>query len=104
LVDIYKDGLLHETKLLSARDNWTYTWDVSGEDHGKWTVAEHSVPDGYKVTVQRNDNVFSIINACQTEPDNPQTGDTFALMPWVLAMCFSGILLLILGIYGRRRK
>lgn len=35
--------------------------------------------------------------------DTPQTGDTFALLPWVLAMCGSGILLLILGIWKKRR-
>ena len=104
-VDIYKDGVLQETKILSASNNWSYTWDVFGEDHGKWMVAERSVPDNYTVTIQQNGSVFSIINTIQTEPEiPPQTGDSFTPLPWTLAMCISGIMLLVLGLYGRRRQ
>lgn len=104
IVDIYQDGVLQETLILSAANNWTYTWDVSGEDPGKWTVAERSVPDGYKVTVKQNGCHFSLINTSKSTPDNPKTGDSFAPLPWILAMCLSGMMLLILGIYSRRRK
>ena len=40
-----------------------------------------------------------------TEPsgDIPQTGDTFALLPWVLLLCGSGLLLVLLGIWNKRR-
>lgn len=103
-VDIYKDGVLQETQILSAGNNWSYTWYVSVEDPGKWTVTERSVAEPYKVTIQENGSSFSIINTCQTQPKPPQTGDSFAPLPWILAMCISGVLLLILGIYGRRRK
>ena len=102
-VDIYKDGALHETQILNADNNWTYTWYVSGEDHSKWTVAERTVPDGYKVTIQCNGSNFSVINTRQTPPDIPQTGDSATLMLWVLLMSFSGIMLVIVGIYSRRR-
>ena len=102
-VDIYKDGVLHETQILSAGNNWTYTWYVSGEDHSQWTVAERTVPDGYKVTIQCKGSHFSIINARQTTPDTPYTGDSFTPMLWILLMCVSGIMLVILGIYIRRR-
>lgn len=102
-VEIYQDGALYETQLLSADNNWTYTWSVSG-DQGKWTVVETSVSDDYKVTIRQNGSNFSIINTHQTTPNAPQTGDTFTPLPWMLAMCFSGIMLMLLGIYGRRRK
>lgn len=104
-VEIYKDGVLQETKTLNADNNWSYRWSVSGEDHGKWTVAEPSVPAGYQVTVQENGSVFSVINTRQggmTPP--PLTGDNFIALPWILMMCFSGIMLVILGLYSRRRK
>lgn len=103
-VDIYKDGVLQETQILSDDNNWTYTWYVSDEDQGMWTVAERTVPDGYKVTIQQNGGNFSIINTRQTTPDIPQTGDTFSPLLWILLMCLSGIMLVILGCYSRRRK
>lgn len=104
-VEIYKDGVLQETQILSADNDWTYTWYVAAEeDTGKWTVTERTVPDGYQVTIRKNDNVFSIINTSQSKPViPPPTGDTFSLLPWVLTMCVSGMMMLILGIYSRRR-
>ena len=104
-VDIYHDGILHDTQILSAQNNWTYTWYVTGEDTGKWTVAERTVPDGYTVTVQQNGGVFTVINTSGSEPGTPPpTGDTFSPLPWILGLCASGIALLILGIYSRRRR
>lgn len=103
-VDIYKDGVLQQTQLLGAGNNWSYTWYVSADDYGKWTVTERSVPTSYNVTIRENGNTFSIINTRQGQPQVPQTGDTFALLPWLLTMCFSGIILVILGFYSRRRR
>lgn len=102
-IDIYKDGALHDTQVLNSDNNWTYTWYVSGDD-GKWTVAERAVPDGYRVTIRSNGGTFSIINARESTSDIPQTGDSFMPLLWVLLMCFSGIMLVILGLYGRRHK
>lgn len=103
-VDIYKDGALQETQILSDDNNWSYTWYVSADDYGKWTVTERSVPDPYKVTIRENGNTFSIINTRKSQPQTPQTGDSFTPLPWIAAMCFSGVMLLILGIYSRRRR
>ena len=102
-MDIYRDGVLYETQILCAENNWSYTWYVSGEDHSKWTVAERTVPENYKVTIQQNGSHFSIINTRQTVPDIPQTGDSATPMLWILLMCVSGIMLVILGLYSRRR-
>lgn len=103
MVDIYKDGMLYETQILGADNNWTYTWDVSGEDHGKWTVVERNVPDSYKVTIQQNGGNFSIVNIHETTQDLPETGDSSTPMLWILLMCFSGIMLVIFSVYSRRR-
>lgn len=103
-VDIYRDGVLQETQVLNTGNNWSYTWQVSADDGGQWTVAERSVPEHYRVTIQQNGGVFTVINTRQAQPDIPQTGDTFAPLPWMLAMCFSGMILLLLGLYSRRRK
>ncbi len=103
-VDIYKDGELYETQILNSDNNWTYTWYVSDDDQGKWVVVERTVPDGYKVTIQQNGSHFSVINTRQTASDNPQTGDTFSPLFWILLMSFSGTMLLILGVYSRRRR
>lgn len=105
MVDIYKDGILQETQILHAGNNWSYTWYVSADDPGKWTVAERSVPDAYQVTIRENGGVFTVINTRQGKPVvPPQTGDSFALQPWIVAMCFSGIMLLLLELYHRRRR
>ena len=106
-VDIYKDGELRETQILSAGNNWSYTWHVVEDDQGKWMVAERDVPDGYTVTVQKSGECFSIINTHESAgdtPDSPQTGDTFSFTLLIIILCISGILLILLGIYGRRNR
>lgn len=103
-VDIYQDGILQETQVLSAENNWTYTWSVSPSDQGKWSVAERNVPEEYKVTIQQNGSNFSLINTRKTQQDPPKTGDTFSPLPWMMVMAGAGVLLLLLGIYGRRKK
>ena len=103
-VDIYKDGQLQETQVLSANNNWSYTWYVSDGAPGKWTVAERNVNASYKVSIQQNGSHFSIVNTCTSHQEMPPTGDRFSPLPWMMGLCFSGIMLLILGLYGRRRK
>ncbi len=111
-IDIYQDGELKDTQVLSADNDWSYTWYVSSEDSGKWTVAEREVPNSYTVTIQENGNNFVVINTRKSQPDTPsdikpdipKTGDTFTPLPWILGMCISGILLLILGLRGWRRR
>lgn len=103
-VQIYRDGQLWDTQILNAQNNWTYQWSVSGEEPGSWTVAEISVPDSYKVTVQENNGAFFIINTRRSGSDIPQTGDSFSPLLWMGLLCLSGMGLLLLGIYSRRRK
>jgi len=106
-VDIYKDGKLWETQTLGADNNWSYVWHVSGDEQSSWIVAERAAPDAYTVTVQQNGSNFSIINAHKSITDNPtppQTGDSSNITLYIMVMCISGIMLIVLGIYSRRHK
>lgn len=103
-VEIYKDGVLQETQMLTQDNNWTYAWTVTGDQPGNWTVVEKDVPDIYKVTVQENNGAFSIINTYSVPPDIPQTGDSFSPLLWILLLCLSGAGLMVLGVYSWRRK
>ena len=105
-VDIYKNAELVESQILSASNNWSYTWRVSADDRSEWTVAERSTSDSYTVTVQQNSSFFTIINTHDSDTDvtdSPESGDTTNILPWILIMCFSGIILIITGLYGRRK-
>ena len=104
-VDIYKDGILYETQRLGSDNRWSYTWSVSADDHASWTVAERAVAAPYTVTVQKSGNVFTLINTRPTAPTAPpETGESVHALPWILLACSLGMLLLMLGLYGRRRK
>lgn len=103
-VEIRKDGVLQETVVLSADNNWSYSW-ITTETTAKWTVVETNVPDGYRVSIGTNETGFVITNTYESpEPPPPKTGDTFALWYYVLMLCLSGIGLLVVGVIGMRGK
>jgi len=123
-IDILRDGVLAETQILNAENNWTYCWqDIDGK--GVWTVAERNVPQNYTVTVSKNENVLSVVNRYEKpqppekpdKPDNPtpppekpadsmpDTGDISNSGIYFAVMCVSGLVLVILGILtGRKRR
>ena len=106
-VALYEDGNPRDTVTLSAENNWTHTWTDS-DGAGVWTVVEKNVPDGYSVSVAVNDTVFTLTNTyTKTHTDTPvvkppQTGDTAPLMLYVILMCLSGLVLVILALVSRR--
>ena len=103
-IDILKDGVLYDTQVLSAENNWTYTWRVP-DGEGKWTVVERDVPRSYTVTITNKMAVFTITNTYPTpSTDIPKTGDIFPLWPYIIVMCLSGFLLLALGIWHKRNQ
>ncbi|MEE0410584.1 MAG: Cna B-type domain-containing protein [Clostridia bacterium] len=83
VVDILKNGNVFSTQVLSAENNWTYSWFVPNDD-SVWTVMEKSVKDFYDVTIDINGDIFNITNIYndtpkdetstddETSPDNPQ--------------------------------
>lgn len=104
-VEIYKDGKLHKTVKLNSTNRWTYTWHVTAEQDGVWTVTEKNVPKNYTVTVGEKQGVFTVTNTRKSDPSSPpKTGDMYPLWPAVITMCISGSLLILLGIYFMRKK
>lgn len=107
-VDIIRNGKIVETVVLSETNHWSYSW--SAEDDGStWQVAENPVPDGYVMTVEQRVTTFTILNSksdqpsAPSSPDSPQTGDTFHAGFYGMLMCISGIVLVLLGITGKRK-
>lgn len=88
--------------LLTEAANWTYIWtDLNKQEKGiniTYVVDEVNVPDGYHKTIAKETEKgltgFIITNS---RPDVPKTGDTFRLIPIMMAMaaaCVTGILII----------
>lgn len=110
-VEIYCDDTLYDTVVLDKSNNWKYELKNLSKK-AIWTVVERFVPDGYTVSVERQDNRFvftntntSIDNPKPTTPphssDNtlPQTGLLWWPVPCLLA---GGLLVIIIGSICRR--
>lgn len=101
-VDIYRDGVLHETVTLSEGNNWSYRW--SAEDDGaRWQVVEKDVPEGYTMTVEQGKTTFTVTNILHDRPNipPPDTGDRSNALLYAVIFCVSGILLVALGLTGK---
>ena len=104
-VEIFRNGQHYETVTLSSQNQWSYQWKVKN-DGASWNVTERNVPAGYTATVQVKGADFVITNTWNkpSDPQTPsQTGDTFPVMLFVVLFYLSGIMLLILGIAGKRK-
>ena len=61
-IDLYQDGVLHDTVILNAENSWEYTW--SAEDDGtEWRAVEREVPAEYTVMIDYNSSQFLIRNS-----------------------------------------
>lgn len=105
-VDIFRDGIIYQTVVLSESNNWSYTWDTK-DDGTSWTVIEKNVPSGYTMSVEDRGQSFILTNTRKPDssdtPYPPQTGDTSNIWFNILIMIVSGCLLIALGITGKRR-
>ena len=104
-VEIFRDGHSYETVILSAQNNWSYSWTVPA-DGASWKVIERKVPAGYTMTVESRETTFIITNVWQdpSNPPPPQTGDTSNVLLYTILMYASGTMLIILGIAGKRKR
>lgn len=107
-VEIFCNGVSRETVLLSEENHWAYTWSAK-DDGSSWTVIERNVPQGYTMTVEERQGTFVLTNTwTPTVPDDPikppQTGDTMNILAYVLLMTFSGSMLIILGVTGKKAR
>ena len=103
-VEILKDGVLQETVELNPDNNWSYSWETTDVD-SQWRVVEKDVPSGYTVSVSSQNGTFTITNVYpQKEVSPPKTGDSSGVQYYIAAMCVSGLMLVILGSLGKRRR
>ena len=107
-VEIFCDGILYETVTLSEANHWSYTWSSKGNG-AEWAVVEPNVPGGYRVTVEERESTFVLTNTrIPTKPEGPgklpQTGDTSNIMLYILIMLACGMMLIILGMTGKKKQ
>ena len=123
VVQLLKDGVVHDTVKLNAENLWRHTWD--GLDaNSRWTLIEQPVPN-YNVTITKEGITFLVVNAYDpgdqptptprpTPPPNaptptpkpttppeklPQTGQLWWPVPMLI---FAGLLLIVIGLIRRR--
>lgn len=101
-IEIYKEDVLTATTCLSAENNWSYSWEAE-DDGASWHVVETEGAEEYTVTVSEDGNTFVVTNARESEEKMPQTGDTTLIWPYILGMCVSGMLFIIIAIWRNRR-
>ena len=107
-VDIYRNKELYNTVTLSAANHWSYSWTAE-DDGAEWMVAEQKVPSGYTATLEKRGTSFVITNTLIPKTPSsgiewPKTGDTSNVMLYMLIMYISGILLITLGITGKKKR
>lgn len=103
-VEIFRDEVSYQTVVLSEENHWTYSWNAT-DDGATWKVVERNVPAGYTMTVEERETSFVLTNTRPpNKPDIPQTGDTTNIMLYFVLMNVSGIMLIILGIAGKRKR
>lgn len=103
VVHLLRNGVVYDTVLLSAENNWRYTWENLSAD-ATWLVAEKE-PEGYTVEVTREGVTFIVTNTYteppsdDTPPSLPQTGQLWWPVPVLLC---AGLLCVVIGLLRRR--
>lgn len=127
-VDLLADGVVYDTAVLSAENNWRYQW-AGLAANVQWQVAEREVDGSYTVSVSETGMTYVITNTWdETDIDDenipleelpqdqdetdileedvpladlPQTGQLWWPVP---LLALAGMILLILGAAQRRRS
>ena len=108
-VEIYRNGKLYETVVLSEKNHWSYSWSAK-DDGARWDVSERNVPKNYSVTLEERGTAFVLTNTyspegSETSPEiPPDTGDTFNFLLYAVLMFVSGAVLILFGITGKRNR
>lgn len=124
-VEIFRNGASYKTVILSEENHWSYTWTT--EDVGAdWMVVERNVPPGYTMTLEERTTTFILTNTQlpdeppsedpskedpppvvppkgPTPTDSPKTGDTPHILLYTILMYVSGVILILLGITGKKK-
>lgn len=124
---LLRDGKVYAEAKLEKANQWTHTWKDLEAGH-TWTVTEKKTDAAYTVKVQKDGTNFVITNTYKQEKPNPggskpspgvskpgnggtgnsavevklpQTGQLWWPVPY---LALAGILLILLGVYRRRRE
>lgn len=105
-VQLLKEGKVYDTVTLNKDNNWRYTW-TDLEASYEWAVVEKETINGYKVTIERDGETFTLTNTYKT-PTTP--GKTTGKLPqtgmlwWpVPVLAGAGMLFFMIG-WTKRRK
>ena len=110
--EIFRNGERYQSVTLSAENNWAHSWTAEN-DGASWNVAEADVPAGYVATVEKSGEAFILTNTLVSDDgaegdvppaDSPKTGDSASALLYTVLMYASGIVLVILGITGKRKR
>jgi len=100
-VDVIKNGEVQYGVRLSAENNWSYKWTAE-DDGSEWQAIERNVPTGYSVSVTNDGKTIIITNIYDYNEDGPATGDTTVIWHYVLILCLSGAVLIIIAAWRKR--
>jgi len=103
-VEIYDDGDLYDTIILSSDNNFTYKF-ITKDDGSEFNVLEKNVPDGYKVSISNNDKTFIIMNIDpNSKGGNPHTYDDIKLYFYLLIGSVLGLVLLLISLIMKKKN
>ncbi|MBR5774276.1 MAG: Cna B-type domain-containing protein [Clostridia bacterium] len=102
-VDIIKNGEIQHSVKLSADNNWSYGWSAE-DDGGEWQAVERNIPSDYTVSIVKNGNIITITNIFENPSDPPPTGDTTVIWHYVLILCLSGAVLIVIATWRKRAE
>lgn len=96
-IEIYEDGILVDSHILSSKNNWTYNW-ITKDDGSIWTVVERNIPKNYNVSITNKNKNFIIINKDSNyKEENPKTLDNINLYFYLLISASIGLILLTIS-------
>lgn len=72
-VHLMKNGKIHKTVEISAKNQWTYTWSGLSKNDD-WSAME-VVPEGYEASYRQSGNMVVITNEKTVTTDNPVQPD-----------------------------
>jgi hypothetical protein len=85
-VELFCDGELCETVVLSEENQWSFIWKA--KEGSSWTAAERNIPEGYTVTVGKRENTIILTNTLIPEDpiedpsgENPENPDDITDVP-----------------------
>lgn len=104
---LYVDHRLKEKVILSAENNWTYSWKEL-DSGSKLEIKELKIPEGYKSTVRKEGTVFTIENS-QIEkqkggPTGVITGDNTDITIYGILMYIAILLVVIIVLLKKKRR